>query len=260
MTKQRIKAAVLGTAISAGMLFSGAALADQIDSILDVSKSKIALAKASQKRVDQLQDSTDDLLRNYKQVSKQIEDLQVYNSQLNKQLENQRVVMTDLNEAINNVVVIQRRIQPLIIRMLDGLEQFVQLDVPVEKESRLAAIAKVRANLDRADVDVAEKFRQVLELYDIEGEYGRKLGIQTATLPIGGQDLQVNILNVGRVALVYQTPDNKLTGAWDKEQGAWVELDSGEYRAAVRKAMKIARKQATQDIIELPILAPEAAQ
>lgn len=260
MKKQCLKAAVLSAAISAGALLSGAAYADQLDNIIKESQSKLASAKSSQKRIDKLQDSTDDLLRDYKQVNKQIQDLEFYNAQLTKQLSNQRAIITDLDDAINNVVVIQRRIQPLIMRMLDGLDEFVKLDVPLDKESRLAAIAKVRANLDRADVDVAEKFRQVLELYDIEGEYGRKLDVKTAVLPIGGEELQVSILNVGRLALVYQTLDNKLTGVWDKEQNAWVELESGEYRSAVRKAMKIARKQATQDMIELPILAPEAAQ
>lgn len=260
MRKQRIKAAMLATAITAGACLSSTASADKLDSVLDVSKSKVALAKSSQRRIDQLQDSTDDLLRDYKQVSKQVEDLKLYNAQLGKQLQNQQVIINDLNEAIGNVVVIQRRIQPLIFRMLDGLEQFVQLDVPVDKETRLAAIQKVRDNLDRADVDVAEKFRQVLELYSIEGEYGRKLNIVTSILPIGGEELQVDVLNIGRIALVYQTPDGKLTGAWDKEQNSWVELESGEYREAVKKAIKIARKQIPQDMIELPVTAPEAAQ
>lgn len=260
MKKQRMKAVALSTAISAGALFAGAAQADQLDAIIQTSQSKLAMAQASQKRIDKLQDDTDSLLNQYKTVSKQIEDLRVYNAQLDKQLANQRAVLTDLEESINNVTVIERRIQPLIMRMLDGLEQFIDLDVPIYLEERKDRVAKIRANMERADITVSEKFRQVLEAYDIEAEYGRKLYVYTDTLNVGGQELQVNILGVGRVALMYQTLDTKFSGAWDASQNAWVELDSGEYRAAILKAIKIARKQATQDMIQLPILAPEAAQ
>ncbi|ABD79616.1 DUF3450 domain-containing protein [Saccharophagus degradans] len=260
MKKQRMKAVALSTAISAGALFAGAAQADQLDAIFETSQSKLALAQASQKRIDKLQDDTDSLLNQFKTVSKQIEDLRVYNAQLDKQLANQRTVLNDLDESINNVTVIERRIQPLIMRMLDGLEQFIELDVPIYLDERRDRVAKIRANMERADITVSEKFRQVLEAYDIEAEYGRKLFVYTDTLSVGGQDLQVNILGVGRVALMYQTLDTKYSGAWDQSQRAWVELDSGEYRAAILKAIKIARKQATQDMIQLPILAPEAAQ
>ena len=75
---------------------------------------------------------------------------------------------------------------------------------------------------------------------------------------IGGQDREVNILRVGRVALMYQTTDTRLSGAWDARQKAYVELDSGEYRSSILQGIKIAKKQATNDIMGLPILAPEA--
>lgn len=101
MKKQRMKAVALSTAISAGALFAGAAQADQLDAIFETSQSKLALAQASQKRIDKLQDDTDSLLNQFKTVSKQIEDLRVYNAQLDKQLANQRTVLNDLDESIN---------------------------------------------------------------------------------------------------------------------------------------------------------------
>ena len=259
---QRVKAVLFGTAVSAGaLLISGAAAADEtLDQILAVSESGIAAQRASQKTVDKLAEETSDLLQKYKLVNKDIEGLKVYNAQLAKQIESQEKKIRELDESINSITVLQRQVPPLAVRMLDALEQFVELDVPSQLTTRREEIAKVRANLDRADFTIAEKFRQVLELYGIEGDAGRKLETYSATLPVGGQDREVDILAVGRVALVYQTKDTKLTGAWDQRRRTWVELDAGAYRNAVRQGIKIANKQASRDVMPLPIIAPEAAQ
>ena len=99
----------------------------------------------------------------------------------------------------------------------------------------------------------------MLEAYNIEAEYGRKVETYSETLTIGGQERQVNILAVGRVALVYQTKDAAETGAWDKSSGSWVALSSGDYRSAVLQGIKIAKKQASIDVMQLPISAPEEA-
>jgi hypothetical protein len=118
----------------------------------------------------------------------------------------------------------------------------------------------LRNNQERADISVAEKFRQVLEAYKIESEYGRKIDTYKDTLTVGGQEREVNVLRVGRIALMYQTTDTELSGAWDQRAQAWTELDSGEYRSAILKGIRIAKKQASIDVLKLPILAPEAAQ
>lgn len=261
MKKQRVTAVVLSTAISAGALLSGFAHADRdINAVLKVSQSKTAAAQASQKRIDKLQEQTDDLLREFKKVNKEIRGLRVYNARLEKQLENQLRLINDLDESIANVTIIERQIQPLILRMLEGLEQFVALDVPLYPQEREERMEQLRDNQDRADISVAEKFRQVLQAYGIEAEYGRAIHNYTDTLPVGGQEREVNIFAVGRVSVLYQTKDGKYAGAWDQRQGAWVALDASQYRSAILQGIKIAKKQASIDVMSLPVLAPEAAQ
>lgn len=260
---QRLSSAALSAVLFASALFVSSATQAQdqtLNQVLQVGQAKTSAGQASQKRIEKLQSETNDLLGEFKIVNKEIEGLRVYNAQLEKQLQNQRKVITELEESIDNVTVIERQIQPLILKMLDGLDQFVELDLPFYVQERRERIADLRANQDRADITVAEKFRQVLEAYSIEAEYGRSLFSYEQTLDIEGQERQVNILGVGRVALMYQTTDLKYTGAWDQSQRAWVVLPAGEYRSAVQNGIKIAKKQVSQDIMSLPILAPEAAQ
>ena len=70
------------------------------------------------------------LLNEYKTVLKEIEGLRVYNRQLEKQIASQEEEMAQLTISIDEVTVIERQISPVMIRMIDGVEQFVELDLP----------------------------------------------------------------------------------------------------------------------------------
>ncbi|WHI45283.1 DUF3450 domain-containing protein [Microbulbifer sp. JMSA004] len=260
MKTKRFMAVALTTALSAGALYGSVATADTLDNVLAVGQQKTTAAQASQKRIDKIADETSSLLQDFKVVNKEIDGLRVYNRQLEKQLANQLEVINDLDESIANVTVIERQIQPLILRMLDGLEQFIELDAPFKLEERMANLNGVKSTMDRSDVSVAEKFRQVLELYNFEAEYARKIDSYRDTLTVAGQEREVSVLQIGRIALLAQTTDAEISLAYDKGQKAWVEIDAGEYRRALMNGLKIAKKQATIDIMTMPIPAPEAAQ
>ena len=233
---------------------------ETLQAILKVGADKNAVAAKSQIKIDKLAEQTRSLLTDFKTVSKQIDGLKVYNTRLQRQIDNQIRRIGDIEESISQVTVIQRQMMPLVIRMIDGLELFVELDVPFHIEERRQRVAFLRSNIDRSDVSIAEKFRQVLEAYKIENEYGRKIDAYKGAVEINGADRDVNFLRVGRIALLYQTTDTEISGAWDQANRSWVQLDSGEYRNAIRKGLRIARKEASIDLMNMPIAAPEAAQ
>ena len=160
--------------------------------------------------------------------------------------------------SLADVTIIQRQITPLVIRMIDGLEEFVALDLPFHLQERGDRIAFLRNNLDRADVTTAEKFRQVLEAYKIEIEYGRKIDTYKDTITIEGVEREFNVLRVGRVALLYQTPDLAVSGHWNVATRSWEELDSAQYRSAIQNGIRMANKQAAIDLLMLPVAAPES--
>ncbi len=261
MTMHRLKN-VLIAALAASVTLAGAAVTVQaatLDSVLKVGKNKHAAARKSQQKIDRLADETRDLLTDYKTVMKQVDGLVVYNERLQRQVDNQVVRLGEIDEAISQTTVIQRQMTPLVIRMIDGLEKFVELDVPFHMDERQQRLAFLRSNLDRSDVSVAEKFRQVLEAYKIENEYGRKIDAYKGSVEIDGVERDVNFFRVGRVALLYQTTDTEMSGAWDQANRTWVPLERGEYRNAIMKGLRIARKEASIDLLNLPIPAPEAS-
>ena len=232
---------------------AGATLAD----IYQVAERINQQAKTSQARIDALTEETHKLLNEYKTVLKEIEGLRVYNRQFEKQIANQEREMTQLTESIDRVTIIERQITPLMLRMIDGLEQFVNLDLPFLLDERHDRVDRLREMMDRADVAVSEKFSQVLRAFQIENEYGRTMEAYGDTINVDGVDRKADILKVGRVALVFQTPDGEETGMWNKVDNRW-EVIGDEFTTPVRNGIRMARKQLSVDMLTLPITGPEA--
>ena len=261
MTKHYLRAMPIVLALSISpSAWSAASDTKKVDAVLAVGDAKAKAAKQSQEKVDKLSDQTSTLLQEYKTVNKQIDGLNIYNSRLQNQIDDQNSRLNDIDTSIAQVTIIQRQIMPLIVRMIDGLEQFVSLDAPFLQKEREERIAFLRANVDRSDLTTAEKFRQVLEAYKIENEYGRKLETYPGVVAIDGIEREVNFFRVGRIALLYQTTDTLVSGAWNQKAQQWEKLDNTDYRAAIQKGLRIARKQASIDILKLPVSAAEVAQ
>jgi len=214
-------------------------------------------AAASQKRIDNISDETDELLAQYRTVLKQIDSMDLYNGQMRDLIAAQNAEIASLDEQIGRVQSVGRSVTPLMLRMVDAIEKFVELDVPFLIDERKERIAGLRTMMSRADVTTPEKFRQIMEAYQIENEYGRTIEAYRDTLTIDGKETIVDLLRFGRIALVYQSLDETVSGRWDQEDRTWVPLDSS-YRSSIRQGLRIARKQAAPDLVRLPLPAPSA--
>lgn len=255
----RSAAALVGSALLllGGTTGAGAQSAD-LEKAVGLRTESTKNAASSQNRIDKLSDQTDDIVAEYRSTLDQIESLRVYNRQLEELLAAQNAEIDSLGEQIDNVTLIGREVTPLMLRMVDALDAFIALDVPFLPNERRERVANLRELMDRADVTDSEKYRRIVEAYQIENDYGRNLQTYQGELGEGEDARTVNFLRLGRVSLVYQTLDGKEAGAWDQEQRQWVPL-SNEYRQTLRKGMRIARNQAAPDLLRLPVLAPTVA-
>ena len=256
MNRQRVHSLAAGLLLASGSFLAAGAAGATLDDIFAVAERINDQARTSQARIDALTEETRELYHEYKTVLKEVEGLRVYNRQLEKQIANQNREMSQLSESIDRVTVIERQITPLMLRMIDGLEQFVELDLPFLADERRDRIDRLREIMDRADVAVSEKFSQVLRAYQIENEYGRTMEAYGATINVEGVDRIVDVLKMGRVALVYQTSDGEETGMWNQGDRRWEVLDE-EYSTPVRNGIRMARKQLAPNMLVLPVTAPE---
>jgi hypothetical protein len=212
-----------------------------------------------QERIDTISDQTDELLAEYRTTLKQIDAIDLYNGQMRDLIGAQEEELASLSDQLGRVDEVGRSVTPLMLRMIDALEAFVGLDVPFLLDERRERAAELRKLMGRADVTTPEKFRQIMEAYQIENEYGRTIEAYRDTLEIGGRETTVDFLRFGRIALVYQSLDESVRGAWDQETRSWIPLDAS-YRSPIREGLRIARKQAAPDLIRLPLPAPTEAR
>ncbi len=213
----------------------------------------------AQGRIEALSDATDELLTEYQSALRQHESLRIYNRQLDALIAAQEVERASLEEQTDRVELVSRDVTPLMLRMIDALGAFVSLDVPFLEEERADRILDLRKLMQRADVTEAEKYRRIMEAYQIENEYGRTIEAYRSTLASEDKEVMVNFLRVGRIALVYQTLDEAQAGAWNQESRDWEPLDGG-FRTAIRNGLRIARKQVAPDLIRLPLPQPERGE
>ena len=219
-----------------------------MESVLEVGRENQELSASSQDAIDQTERQTDKIVNEYKVVSKQVEGLKLYNAQKRIQIQAQLDLMDKLDEQLVQVVVMQRQIPPLAQKMLDTLETFIKLDTPFRIEERRGRVDLVRSSLSKPKVTASEQVRQVLEAYNIEAEYGRKIDTYEDKLADG---TVVNILVIGRIGMFYQTKDERSSGRWNNETGTWEELTSS-YRKPIRDGIRMAKKLAPTEMLLMP--------
>ncbi|MCF6434431.1 DUF3450 domain-containing protein [Pseudoalteromonas sp. MMG022] len=241
----------------AGLLATATSVqANDLNQVIDKSSAINESAQKTQTKIDSIADSMQSRLQKFKTLNKEIDGLAVYNAQLDKQISNQLDEMNAINASMDQVSVIERQITPLMLRMITGLEQFVALDIPFLPKERQARIASIKEMMERADVTSSEKFRRVLEAYQVEVDYGRTIEAYTALLDIDGKEREVDFLRIGRMELLYVTRDGSQAGSWNQESKKFVALDDTSI-SQINKGLRIARKQLAPDMLTLPVHASE---
>jgi len=243
-----------------GSIFvNGGAFAQTVDDVLAADAKRLQLAQASQERINETVDGTRTLTDQYRAINKEIDGLKVYNRLMTAQVQGQEATLEDIKISMDQVDVINRQIFPLMERMIDGLEQSIALDIPFLKEERVGRIDGLKSLMSRSDVSVAEKFRKVMEAYQIELDYGSSAEFYKQSLDLGS-DYGVrdyNMLRVGRIGLYFQSDDSSITGMWDVDQNAWVVDD--EYRSEIRKGLRMARQLIAPELLLIPVQAAKEA-
>ncbi|MEZ5893274.1 MAG: DUF3450 domain-containing protein [Parvularculaceae bacterium] len=253
------RSAILGSAAAVFAVVCAPAQA-QFRSALDESSATARDTAASQQRIDQLDDQTAALLNDYRANLKQLEAARRYNESLNRNIEAQERQLTRLAEDIENVEGLQRAMQPLMEDMVARFGELVNADMPFLIEERSARAARLQGVLDNPSMSAAQRYRLIVEAYQIENELGRTIGAYEGTVNYDGQDLTGEYLRIGRIALIFKTPDDSTLLIWDTASNAWTTLNRGAYLQDVKFALRMAKEQTAPAVFFAPVKPPVQAQ
>lgn len=258
MSKMSKRTLIATTVIGAYALANSSVVSADPLNALHKEEAKIHVAaKKSQEKINSLFEQSQELLVEYRAVVDETENLKVYNDYVASLVADQQRNIDSLQRQIDSIEETKQNIVPLMFRMIDSLEQFVKLDVPINLEERLARVERLRTVMTNSNVTVSEQFRQVIEAYQIENEYGARIQAYQGEIDDNGTTVTVDFFNLGRTALLALSLDQKNAWVWDNQARSWEKLGD-EYLGSVITAVRMARNLVPADLIKLPIKAASA--
>jgi len=228
------------------------ALVNQLDKGLEIAHSANVSGAESQKKIDKIQIKTDQLLDDYRRINENLGHLLVNNKHLQEVLDKQTLQAQSLNEQLETVKITEKSIIPLMLNMIETLEASIESSLPFLLDERRTRIDSLKALIIKPDTLIPEKYRRVLEAYEIEREFGYTLETYQTEIQLAKSMKLVTMLRVGRIGLYYQTQNGNALGFWNTVTGEWQSLSS-DYKETIQQGILMASEQATPTLLRLPV-------
>ena len=229
--------------------------ASSLDTARSIENKTNTASALSQDKIDRNADSAIAMKAQIEQLQEELKNLTVYHDHLARMVDNQTQEMASIHEQIENIKETRQGVVPLMYQMIDGLSTVVEQDKPIKHEQRLARIEKLQTMMSQADISDAEKFRRILEAYQIEMDYGTKLGTYQDKITLeDGKTIEADLLYLGRLAFVARSLNGSHYWSWNSNKQQWQALDTSE-AANIDKAFAMANKQIAPSLLRLPISA-----
>ncbi len=240
------------------LMNSGHTLADPLKDVQQAEDKILVDAAKSQKKIDGVYEQSQELLAEYRTILDETENLKVYNDHVARLVADQQEGIDSFDRQISQIEGTKKGVVPLMYKMIDTLERFIELDVPINLIERQERVARLRNTMTRSDVTTSEKYRQVLEAYQVENDYGSMLRAYEGKLDINGTEISVDFFHLGRVVFLAQSLDLANVWVWDNDRRGWEKLGD-EFLRPTTMAIRMARKQTAPDLVKLPVFTAEAA-
>ncbi|MEZ9565146.1 DUF3450 domain-containing protein [Vibrio artabrorum] len=228
-------------------------MANSLDQAQSIQNKTNNTSASSQKVIDQSSQATLMLQAEIERLQEEVKNLDIYHDHLVALVGSQNQEAKSIEDQIAEIKYTRQGVVPLMYKMIDGLQQLVEQDVPIKKQQRLERVEKLQAMMTRADVSDAEKYRRILEAYQIEMDYGIKLGAYQGRVALSSdRTIEADVLHLGRISLVARNLKGSQYWAWNQTQNQWQALDSS-IKSELDKAYDIANQQAAPSLITLPV-------
>ncbi|USD38832.1 DUF3450 domain-containing protein [Ferrimonas sp. SCSIO 43195] len=216
--------------------------------------------RATQQQVERLADDTLEMRTETERLAQELENLQVYHDHLQALVQDQQRELTDKQAQIDGIDTTRTGLVPLMYQMLTDLELRIADDLPIKVALRQQRLAELRALMSRADVADAEKFRRLLEAYQIELEYGRKVAVYRDSISFNGEGpREVELLHLGRLTLLARNLDGSLYWRWHPQQRRWQVIEDHPL-SELEQAYRVAGGQQVPQLMSVPVFVGEEQQ
>ncbi|MCU7959543.1 MAG: DUF3450 domain-containing protein, partial [gamma proteobacterium symbiont of Bathyaustriella thionipta] len=159
------------------VLFCSTLNAGSLEPALRLDAKNQQKAADSQKQIDKLDDERKQMLQKYLHVQRRIALLRSDNAQLQTRLKAQAQNRLLLQQQRAEIEVTRSGIAPLLAQMHSTLDEFVSHDLAFLPQERSMRLQRLASRLKRADISDGERYRQILQAWQVELQYGRTIEV-----------------------------------------------------------------------------------
>lgn len=239
----------------AACLYVATGVGQSLERALELQGAIGAEAVASQRAVDSAYDETRRILAERDALLDESDALSAYTEHLAMIVAAHERGLDALNERLGAMETAAAALPERIEGLIDGLDVFVESDLPFHRDDRLERIERLRDGLADPQLSVASQYQRVVDAYLAEIDYGREVEAYREGIEVGGETLDVELLRIGRIALLYRSADGSRTGYWDRGSSEWLDLPR-HYRRSLERGLALARGRGTPELLEIPVPAP----
>jgi len=243
---------ILLAVVAALFMMQQSALAATPKKVEKTMKKAIEVESKAQTKADDWNVDKDDLVN-------EIRDLQTRLTWLTYQKGKHKVYVKGLQDNIAELEAkklearkLRENLEPYLDEVVKRLEAFIATDMPFLEQERQQRLSFLYNTLNDYQLDLGEKLRRVFESLGVETTYGKMVTASDETLNIDGDDTEVTIFRLGRMAMYYQSMDKVKIGKWNMDTNKWEPM-SKDFARQIRHAIEMANRERTVQLIQLPV-------
>lgn len=254
------------TCLTVGLALSQSALSSGLEKSVSEASLMLQQGATSQEIILSSQSTTQKLLAEFQALNKELDQLKINQAHLQQTQTQQAISMRSLQKQLDAVETTEKSIIPHLLSMIDWLDNFIAHDMPFHSEERQQRINYLKSSIIEPNTSLPERYRRVLEAYQIESEYGYTIEAYPQTIEASPQtivptltttntSLHVQLLRVGRIGLYYQSENGQRSGYWDHKKRTWQDASSADIEISdeIKQGLLIAQKQRPHTLLSLPV-------
>jgi len=240
-----------------GAVISQLALSSNLEKSVNEAALMQQQGATSQSVILKSSSTTQQLLGEFQVLNQTIDQLKINQAHLQQTQAQQTLSTNSLQKQLNAVATTEKSIIPHLLSMIDWLDNFIAQDVPFHSQERQQRINYLKTSIVDPSTSLPERYRRVLEAYQIESEYGYTIEAYPQTITLTDSSLHVKLLRIGRIGLYFQSEDGQQSGYWDHKKSTWrnssidPEIDIAD---EIKQGLLIAQKQRPHSLLSLPVI------
>ena len=212
----------------------------------------IQVESKAQKKADDWNTDKDDLVNEIRDLQTRLTWLEYQKGKHVKYVKGLEDNIAELEAKKLEARKLRENLEPYLDEVVARLETFVEGDMPFLEAERQQRLAFLHNTLNDYQLDLGEKLRRVFEGLSVEATYGKMVTATDETLTIDGENTEVTIFRLGRMAMYYQTLDKEKIGRYNPDTRQWDPMPK-EFSRSLRQAVEMANRERTVQLIHLPL-------